>query len=157
MWDKYLDSLGITSDITQSFYKLDKEYANNPQIIAKYADKLRRLNRISEAEQIVRKALKKNYHIDLIKVYGDINHNNQQLNFAHTLLDKNKHDHNLYITLAKLTLRQNLYDKACEYLDLSLKIKQNDEAHTLLSNLILIKLDNKNKALESLNNISFIN
>jgi len=153
VWNNYLKQLDITNEVMQSFYKLDKEYANHPEVITAYAYKLQQLNRTSEAEQIVRRALKKHYHSSLIKVYGDIKHNEQQLNFALTLVDKNKQDHNLYITLAKLSLRQNSYTKAQAYLEQSVALNPNNEAYNLLAS-VLIKLDDKVQALVYLNKIN---
>jgi len=150
IWRNFIAELNTNNLLISNWHKLPSFYSSDANVIASYALRLQQLGDASSAEQIVRKSLKKDYQTKLVYIYGEIKANlDAQFKFAQSLLAKNKNDHNLYLTLAKLNLAQNLYEKSYEYLMLSINVQKSDEAQKLLA-AVMLKLGNNSQAINLL-------
>lgn len=103
-----------------------------------YAESLLRHGCESEVESLLRQWIQKNYQKDLIYVYGKIKGPlpKKQLAFAESLLAKGFNDYVLYLTLGRLAIRNQLWGRARDYLEQSLRLKESAEAYILLGQLM---------------------
>lgn len=117
---------------------LPKNTKHNPAIIYEYAKQLLELGADNEAEQVIRNALKKEWDIKLVELYGlavgaDIS---KQINTAETWLRNHQSEPELLLTLSRLCLAHKLWGKARSYLEASLAIKSNPDAYAELGRLL---------------------
>lgn len=108
--------------LTTLFYSLPKSLVNNPEINAEYARFLIRNNEFSNAESLLRRCLRKEFNSELIDLYGLLPCNEGQMVFAESLLKKNPHSANLYLSLGRMCESQHLWGKAKHYLDQSIEL-----------------------------------
>lgn len=115
--------------------------------IAIYAQALIDKGADTEAESLLRASLKKNWDKELGQLYGIVQGPSpqKQLNFAESLLQKDKDDkpqsptHQdpvLLLTLGRLSFRNQLWGKAKDYLEASIAQKPSAEAYALLAELM---------------------
>lgn len=111
---------------------------NNPGLIYTYAELLMKNDEQDEAESLIRGSLKKNFQEDLIYLYGLANGQkpNKQLEFAESLLPNHFDNPMLLLTLGRICLRNQLWNKAREYLEQSLAIKPSAEAYAEIGQLM---------------------
>ena len=92
----------------------------------------------SEAEQVIRTALKKDWDVKLVELYGlalgaDVS---KQINTAETWLRTHQSEPALLLSLSRLCLAHKLWGKARSYLEASLAIKSNPDAYAELGRLL---------------------
>lgn len=106
--------------------------------VCAYAQSLHKIGADIEAEALIHKFLKKEFDDDLILLYGRIQGSNskKQLAFAESLIADHKDNANLFLTLGRLSLRNQLWGKARDYLELSIQSKPCAEAYALLGRLM---------------------
>ncbi len=124
-----------TTAVTALFKSLPKTAANAPEMVAKYARFLIDNNEISAAEELLRRALKKEYHPVLIKIYSEPLKNETQLAFAESLLKKNPHCAELYLCLGRICIAEHLWGKAKNYLQQSIDRAPTAPAYNMLGTL----------------------
>ena len=110
-----------------------------------------RLNANKQAESLLRHLLTQNWRSDWVRLYGWVKGQDEkkQLLFAEDQLKERPNDAVLLLTLGRLSLRNELWAKAQEYLQASLAIKEDAETRGELGRLYLAQGDS-NKALEML-------
>lgn len=110
----------------------------DPIILYRYANILVRLGAEKKAEQLLRQNLTKHYNALLIRMYGKIKGGDiqKQLRFAETLLNERTNDPDLLLTLGRLALRNELWGKAKEYLETSLRLKKSVDVYNELGQLL---------------------
>lgn len=93
------------------------------------------------AEQELRGILKHIWHDDLIELFGKLHgeNPNKQLLFAEQQLIERPNDPVLLLALGRLTLRLGDLDKAAEYLQTGLRIRNLPALHIEMANLRLIE------------------
>jgi len=135
--------------VLKEFIKaLPKNLKNNPKLMAEYCQYLIIKKNTNEAEDILHRILTKQFDEDLIKIYGQINSNEKQLNFAESLLKTNPHSAALLLCLGILSKNQNLWGKAITYLEQSIELEKTKEAYLELGKLLEL-LSKPNEACEA--------
>lgn len=127
---------------TQAFIEfwdtLPKNVRQNIATIQQYAQLLLDLGADIEAEQVIRAALKKDWDVKLVELYGlalgaDVS---KQINTAETWLRVHQSEPALLLSLSRLCLAHKLWGKARSYLEASLAIKSNPDAYAELGRLL---------------------
>ena len=109
--------------LTNLYDSLPKYLATNSVILEQYAHLLFKNHERTKVELLIRRALRKEFNPQLVKLYGFLHCDEQQLAFAESLLKKNPHSAELFLCLGQLSMAQHLWGKAKEYLQQSLELK----------------------------------
>lgn len=117
---------------------LPKEAKKRPAMVAAYVQQLRRYDGDAIAENLLRRHLQKDWQDELISLYGllageDLD---RQLIQAESWLKQRPADSALLLSLARLSLRNELWGKAKEYYQNSIKQKPSPEACAELGRLL---------------------
>ncbi|MGL6035578.1 MAG: heme biosynthesis HemY N-terminal domain-containing protein [Legionella sp.] len=115
--------------VNQLFKSLPRVLAHNPDITARYAQFLLQHQEYRAAEHLLRSNLRKEYSPQLIELYGFLPGNEQQLEFAESLLKKNAHCAVLLLTLGRLSLTLHLWGKAKLYFEQSIELNPESETY----------------------------
>ena len=101
-----------------------------------------RLGAGEKAETVLRENLKQSYCAQLIRLYGKVLGADlkKQLLFAQSLLNKHSNDPELFLALGRLAARNELWGKAREYFENSLRIHKTVDGYNELGHL-LVHLD----------------
>lgn len=109
---------------------LSNRLKNDTQLVAAYAAELLRLNAHQQAESLLRHALKDNLDNELLELYGQSHAEDasRQLQLAESWLKQAPNNAILLRTLGRLSLRNQLWGKARDYFESSLR--EHRQAHT---------------------------
>lgn len=126
-----------------------KNVRQQPLIVQSYVQQLLDLGAYNEAEQVLRYTLKKQWDINLVRLYGltlstEIS---KQIATAESWLQAHLAEPALLLTLARLCLANKLWGKARSYLDASLALEANADAYAELGRLLGF-LGEQQKSLE---------
>ena len=124
--------------LRETWNGLPKEARSNPVLVARYATALAQHKEGDEAEAILRSTLRKQWAPELVRLYGEIKGANteRQLSIAESWLQAHPKDPDLLLTLGKLALREQEWNKAKGYLESALSAAPNAEACQLLAGLL---------------------
>lgn len=114
---------------------LPKNLVNDPDILAAYCRYLLVQGQDTKAEALLRRALRKQYHEQLIEIYGQIHGGESQLNFAESLLKGQPHSAELLLCLGRLCKHSNLWGKAKIYFEQSIEFGATPKAYLELGKL----------------------
>jgi len=105
--------------------------------IYEYARHLSELGDDAQAETLLRKVLKNHWSDDLINLYGRIKGTepDEQLLAAERWLQDRPNNAELLLALGRLSLRNELWGKAKEYFETSLRLKRSRETMAELGRL----------------------
>ncbi|MBX9705919.1 MAG: cbb3-type cytochrome c oxidase subunit I, partial [Gammaproteobacteria bacterium] len=128
---------------------LPRNIRYQPLVVQEYVQLLLELSANNEAEHILRNSLRKQWDVNLVKLYGlvlsaDLG---KQIATAESWLRTNQSDPALLLTLARLCLAHQLWGKARNYLDASLSLQPNADAFAELARLLSF-LGEQQKAME---------
>lgn len=137
------------SQLKALWQTIPKTLKNDNKLILIYAKNLIKLNEIVQAELILRLAIKHQWHIDTIYLYGlfKAEQPQAQLDFAESLLKQHEHNPTLLLTLGRLCLNLELWGKAQAYFEASLGSEQQTEIYKELA-LLADQLGDTEKANE---------
>lgn len=109
---------------------LSDRLKNNQQLVAAYATELLRLAAHEQAESLLRRALRNQLNDELIDLYGRAQAKDaaRQLQLAESWLKQQPDNPTLLRTLGRLSIRNQLWGKARDYFESSLKLDR--QAHT---------------------------
>ncbi|WP_434678567.1 heme biosynthesis protein HemY [Pseudomonas sp. R1-18] len=109
-----------------------------PQLVLAYAEQLRRLGADAQAEEVLRTALKREYHSHLARLYGLVRGSDlaKQLHAAEGWLKQHPNDASLLLSLGRICLQSRLWGKARDYLESSLRMQRNPETCAELARLL---------------------
>lgn len=127
-----------------------KKLRNQAALADSYVTQLLRYpDTISEAEECIVRALKETWDAGLVKLYGTLPAKDpvKQLKTAETWQKHNESQAILFLTLARLSMRCQLWGKARQYYENVLKLEDLPEAYYEYGNL-LTQLDETNSALQ---------
>ena len=124
--------------LTLAWQQLTSAQRQEPTLVLAYAEQLRRLGAQSEAEEVVRGALKRTYDSHLVRLYGLLRGSDpvKQLQTAEGWLKAHPADASLLLTLGRLCLQNSLWGKARDYFESSLKLERNPETCAELARLL---------------------
>lgn len=129
------NSISKLQEMWEDFPKLVKKRS---AMVAAYVKQLQRFDADSIAANLLRKQLQKDWDDELVKLYGLVSGEDvdRQLVFAEDWLRQRPADANLMLAAARLSLRNQLWGKAKEYLESSLRQKNSPEACAELGRLL---------------------
>jgi HemY protein len=124
--------------LERAWQQLTSAQRQEPQLIVAYAEQLRQLGAQTEAEEVLRNALKRDYDSHLARLYGLVRASDpaRQLQTAEGWLKQHPQDPSLLLTLGRLSLQNSLWGKARDYLESSLRFQRNPEACAELARLL---------------------
>ncbi|WP_277373215.1 heme biosynthesis HemY N-terminal domain-containing protein [Pseudomonas sp. AA-38] len=124
--------------LTQAWNQLSAGLRHDPELIATYVEQLRRLGAQEEAEQVLRSALKRSYDSRLARFYGVLRGSDpaRQLEYAEGWLKQHPDDAALQLTLGRLCLQNQLWGKARDYFESSLRLQRHPETCAELARLL---------------------
>jgi len=117
---------------------MPKNFTLKEDMLCTYSEYLNKLESGEEAEVLIRKALKKNWSQPLVRLYGLTVSNNphKQLSHAETWHKQYIDDPVLLLTLGRLCMRSQEFEKAREYLKSSVQIGPATETYKVLGELL---------------------
>jgi len=126
-----LDPLTRLWDELPGFLRRDE------QTIREYARLLAELGDEEQAEILIRKVLRNHWSDELVNLYGRVKGSKpeEQLLLAEQWLKDRPNNAELLLTLGRLSLRNELWGKAREYFETSLKMRRSRETMAELSRL----------------------
>lgn len=137
------------SDIQHLWNSMPKRLRHDPDIVIAYATHLNRWNRSSEAEELLRKELKRKFDNKLIGHYVTTTGQapGKQLALSEKWLKIYPTDANLLKAIGILCLRNRLWGQARDYLEASLKTHATPETYSALG-YVFEKLGDEETALK---------
>ena len=128
---------------------LPKHIKQNTRVVGLYCTLLARMGEDDRAEILVRKALKTEWHAGLVELYGKLATSDykSQLGNAESWLAQHPDDPHLLFSLGRLSLKNELWGKAKDYFDKSLRKQPRPEVFAELAAL-LEKLGEHDKSVK---------
>ena len=129
---------GLKSDkerLNNVWLNIPRRLRNEFHLIEVYTEEKLNLSDSSDCEPLIHKALKKQWDIGLVGLYGLVEGKDKarQLKFAESLLSGHARDSVLLLTLGRLSARNKLWGKARTYLEESIEIDPLPEAYRTLA------------------------
>ncbi|MSP53501.1 MAG: hypothetical protein EXR81_04530 [Gammaproteobacteria bacterium] len=117
--------------ITTLMDTLPKPLQSNLQMIYLYALALIRTKQFSHVEKLLERTLKNQWNWALVRLYGGLDKGNpaEQLKLAQSWLKAHPKDPDLYYTLARSAIRNNLLEEAHSYYRHSLLLRPDAEVY----------------------------
>jgi HemY protein len=126
------------SQLQKLWQGFSRQATNNSELVACYAEKIMSLGGMHEAEKIIRHQLGRDWHKQLVALYGKVEGEDvgkQLLHAEHWLKERNN-DAQLLLCLGRLALRNALWGKARDYFRSSLKLESSAEVCAELGRLL---------------------
>lgn len=122
------------SEVQLLWNKMPKYLRHKPDILIAYAAHLNRWNRGSEAEELIRKELKKQYDRDLMKYYAKSKsqHPVKQVALVEKWFKDHSDDPDTLMIMGQLCIRNRLWGQARDYLESSLRLHATPEVYSIL-------------------------
>lgn len=135
--------------LRSSWQQTPKNLRQDLEMVRHYVRCLLVLKANDDAEQLLRDALKKQWDVDLVYIYGLIEaaDKDRQLATAETWLKGHENNPVLLLSLGRLCKRNKLWGKARSYLNASLGIKPHSDTYKELGQL-LEQLNEASEAVE---------
>lgn len=127
-----------TKQLHQVWQRLSREQQKNTVIFASYVTQLQRVGDDVAAEIVLRKGLHKHWSNAAVLVYGLVQGENlaKQLRTAEGWLQEHPSDAALLLTLGRLSLRNQLWGKARDYFESSLRQEKQAQTYAELARLL---------------------
>lgn len=140
---------GKLEALRNSWQQIPKSLRQDLDMIRHYVRCLLILKANDDAEALLRDALKKQWDVDLVYIYGliEASDKDRQLTTAETWLKGHENNPVLLLSLGRLCKRNQLWGKARSYLNASLGIKPHSDAYKELGQL-LEQLNEYSEAVE---------
>lgn len=121
-----------------TWLRLPKALQKSPQLMVEYVTQLRRIGEDAEAEIVLRKSLQKNWSSEAILAYGQVEGRDlqKQLLVAESWLKERPSNAALLLTLGRLCLRNQLWGKARDYFESSLRLEKQGQTYAELARLL---------------------
>ena len=128
---------GITQ-LANAWQQVSASLRQQPELLRVYGEQLHRLGADGEAETLLRKAIKLNYDVSLVRLYGLLRGEQplKQLQAAEAWLTQQPKDPVLLLCLGRLCLRCELWGKARDYFEASLILQADAETCAELARLL---------------------
>ena len=131
--------------------RVPRHLQHDPDLALAYARRLDTLGEHTEAEGVLRKAIRQHWDERLVDAYGRIrtDHPETQLQQAEAWLEGHENNPVLLLALARLAMQSRLWGKARGYLEASLGMHPTVEGYQMLASL-LEQMGESEAAIESL-------
>ena len=128
---------GKLDALRSSWQQIPKHLRQDLDMVRHYVRCLLILNANDDAEQLLREAVKRQWDVDLIYIYGliEASDKGKQLATAETWLKGHEKNPILLLSLGRLCKRNKLWGKARTYLNASLGIKPHSDTYKELGQL----------------------
>ena len=132
------DKQSVVNQLAKRWKKAPAKYREDEKIVKHYAELLTRLDEKATAAKAVEMAISRNWRDALVQLYGeqDYGTSEQQLLVAEKWLKERPANANLLLSLGRISMRNELWGKAKEYYETSIKIAPSAEAYGELSRLL---------------------
>lgn len=119
-------------------WKKGATFADDEKVVRHYADLLLQVDEGDEAAKVIETALNKRWNRHLVRFYGEkiLGNTNKQLLVAENWVQSRPADGELLLSLGRLSMRNQLWGKAREYYEASIKITPSAEAYGELGRLL---------------------
>lgn len=138
--------------LQQAWQQLPQAQRQNPASLAAYAEQLMRLGAEAEAEEALHGGLKRQFDARLVEFYGCVQGRDpaRQLTAAEAWLKTQPEHPGLLLALGRLALRNQLWGKARDYFEHSLRLERRVETYGELARLLarLGDLERSNRLLQ---------
>ncbi|MCV6614056.1 MAG: metal-dependent phosphohydrolase [Cellvibrionaceae bacterium] len=133
-----LQSKNAIARLQEVWEDLPRSVTKRPAMVSAYVNQLRRFEGDAIAEHLLRRQLQKHWDDELVNLYGLVAGEDldRQLIQGENWLKQRPADAALLLALARLSLRNELWGKAKEYFESSIKQKQNPAACAELGRLL---------------------
>ncbi|MGI9281876.1 MAG: heme biosynthesis protein HemY [Endozoicomonas sp.] len=133
----------------QIWNSLSSSQKRHSGMIYRYGQCLTDLGAEEKAEALLRENLNKYYSSDIVLLYGKIKGKDlsKQLHFAEAMLNERPNDADLLLTLGRLALRNELWGKAREYFEASLRLSKRIDTYNELGRLLAHMEDHESSSL----------
>jgi HemY protein len=124
--------------LRQQWRETPRAVEQDARVVAAYARGLILLNASAEAEPVLRNQLKRDWNIELAELYGRAASAEpaRQLAQVEQWLREGGGSSTLYLCAGRIAMRNELWGKAREYFEQSLKSEEKPEAYAELGNLL---------------------
>ena len=126
---------GQAEPVTAFINACPRSMLNNPQLLACYALYLIDQGQGEQADEVLKRGLKKEFNPSLAALLGHGSNPARSLQFAEQFIKKHPDDDSLYLTLGRLSQACQLWGKAKNYLERSLELKPTKAAYFQLGQL----------------------
>lgn len=129
---------GTLEAINDCWHKIPRQWQQKAGVLLAYVDLLDKLGSVNDAELVLRKTLQKSWDNRLVLRYGTLKSDDvmRQLLKAERWLQERPGNAYLLLTLGRLCLRNELWGKARDYFESSLKIKAQPAACAEMARLL---------------------
>ena len=129
--------------------RLPKVSRAEPEMIQFYCRLLLSIGEQQQAVELIRNAIKHHWNAPLILLYGQVQEKDvaKQLETAESWLSDNGHSAELLLTLGRLSIKNQLWGKARDYISESLAVAPSTEAYQVLGELYENQLDDSVEAM----------
>ena len=136
-------------DLQHVWRSLSREQRSDPELLATYAERLMNEGAHKEAEELLRKSIQRKWEPKLVRLYGQVKTSDPaaHLKRAEQWAASHKDSPELMLSLAQISLNNELWGKARSYLEACIACGGTVEAYRELGHL-LEQLDEKEKALD---------
>ena len=124
--------------LAQRWQNVPSGLRNEPALVRAYADGLARLGNEAKAEEVLRAALKKHFDDRLVERYGSVQGQepSRQLSLAESWLKDHPDNAELLLALGRLSQRNELWGKARDYFEASLRLEHRPQTCAELARLL---------------------
>ncbi len=129
--------------------RLPKQPQNEPDMIYFYCQLLLSVGEEEEAIELIKEGIKHHWYAPLLLLYGQAREKDvaKQLETAESWLSDNGRSAELLLTLSRLSIYNQLWGKARDYLLESIKVSPSTEAYQVLGELYEQQLDDSVEAM----------
>lgn len=124
-------SAGSAESLAQAWQRVPKEYRHSPVVMHVYIEQMMAVGAEADVEPLLRKTLRSHWDDSLVLSYGTVQGKDtmSQLLAAESWLKDHPGNAALLLTLGRLSLRNQLWGKARDYFESSLKTKPSAAAY----------------------------
>jgi HemY protein len=129
---------GVVADIEKVWKKASASHKEDEKIVKHYSELLLKANEKAMAAKVIETALTKRWSDALAIIYGEVDFGSspQQLIMAEGWLKGRPANASLLLSLGRICMRNELWGKAKEYYEASIKISPSADAYGELSRLL---------------------
>lgn len=124
--------------LMKKWKKAPQHYQEDEKVVGHFADLLLQLGKGQEASGVIESSLNRKWNSNLVHLYGEkeFQNSDRQLLVAESWLKSNPADAQLLLSLGRLSMRNQLWGKAREYYEASIKIAPSAAAYGELGRLL---------------------
>ncbi|WP_198262462.1 heme biosynthesis protein HemY [sulfur-oxidizing endosymbiont of Gigantopelta aegis] len=136
-------------ELSAIWNRLPKVTRAEPEMINYYCQILLAIGKDEQALELIKEGIKHHWHAALILLYGMIHEQDvtKQLETAESWLSDNGRSAELLLTLGRLSIANQLWGKARDYLNESIKVAPSTEAYQVLGELYETQLADSVEAM----------